>query len=221
MQGGFYQQKSLNPKAITVVVLLHGAALGALVMSKPDIVDRIKYGGTKLIDIKVPPPPEPEPKTRIEQKKTAAQTFIDLPRPLIPLPLPNPPVAKGPPDPIPLPPLPPGPEFALKTTPPPPIPMREPVRTEPRIDTGSALQPPYPASAQREGAEGSVQVRVEIGPDGRVKAVAKVKASRDDFFAATERQALRYWRFKPATVDGKPIQSSKVMTVHFRIDDLG
>jgi protein TonB len=83
------------------------------------------------------------------------------------------------------------------------------------------LQPPYPASAQREGAEGIVRVRVAIGADGRVKTVQKVEASRDDFFAATERQALRYWRFKPATVDGKPIESSKLMVVHFRIDELG
>jgi protein TonB len=110
---------------------------------------------------------------------------------------------------------------ATVSPPPPPIPVHEPVRVEPRIDSNSALQPPYPASAQREGVEGTVQVRVAIGADGRVKAVEKVGGGRDDFFAATQRQALRYWRFKPATLDGKPIESSKVMTVHFRLDDLG
>jgi protein TonB len=62
-----------------------------------------------------------------------------------------------------------------------------------------------------------VTIRVLIGTDGRVKAVEKVRTASDAFFRATESQALRHWRFKPATLDGKPVESSKVMTVHFRL----
>jgi hypothetical protein len=29
---------------------------------------------------------------------------------------------------------------------------------------------------------------------------------------------LRNWRFKPATLDGRPIETSKVMTVHFALE---
>ncbi len=65
---------------------------------------------------------------------------------------------------------------------------------------------------------GSVTVVVTIGTDGRVKNVEKVRAASEAFYRATEQQALRHWRFKPATVDGKPVESRKTMTVHFRLD---
>ncbi len=45
-----------------------------------------------------------------------------------------------------------------------------------------------------------------------------MRATSDAFFQATLRHALRNWRFKPATVDGRAIESSKVMTVRFEID---
>ena len=61
-------------------------------------------------------------------------------------------------------------------------------------------------------------MRVRIGPDGRVKSAEKIRATHDDFFRATLQHALRNWRFKPATVDGRPIESSKVMTLHFTLD---
>jgi protein TonB len=218
MEGGFYQQKSLNPKAIAVVVLLHGAVLTALVMAKGERFIRFAPTPIRVRLIKeIPPPPE----RQRPQPNPQQQTVLDHVPPRIPLPpRPQPPIDLTGLDHIPNPTwTPPGPIEIPRTPPAPPIPVPEPVRIDARIDNGSALQPPYPASAQREGAEGTVQVRVAIGPDGRVKAVEKLRSSRDDFFAATERQALRYWRFKPATVDGKPIESSKVMTVHFRIDE--
>jgi protein TonB len=99
------------------------------------------------------------------------------------------------------------------------VPEPDPVRVEAQMDRRSELQPPYPASEERAEREGSVTVRLTIGPDGRVKAAEKVRATSDAFFTATQRHALRSWRFKPATVDGKPVESVKVMTVHFRLED--
>jgi protein TonB len=63
-----------------------------------------------------------------------------------------------------------------------------------------------------------VRVRVTIGADGRVKAAEKVSATSDAFWRNTERQALTRWRFRPATVDGRPIESSKVLNVKFQLD---
>jgi len=68
--------------------------------------------------------------------------------------------------------------------------------------------------------EGHVTVRVSIGVDGRVTAVERVSASDDAFWAVTQRQALRKWRFRPATRDGAPVASTKVLTVRFRLADL-
>jgi protein TonB len=47
-------------------------------------------------------------------------------------------------------------------------------------------------------------VRVTIAPDGRVTSVEQVSATSPAFFQATQRHALSRWRFKPATVDGRP-----------------
>ncbi len=93
----------------------------------------------------------------------------------------------------------------------------DPVRVDAQLDARSQLQPAYPAAEQRAEREGSVTVRLLIGADGRVKAVGEVRAASDAFFRATEQQALRHWRFKPATVDGEPVESRKTMTVHFRL----
>jgi hypothetical protein len=35
----------------------------------------------------------------------------------------------------------------------------------------------------------------------------------------TREQALRHWRFRPATVDGRPVQDTRVMSLVFRITD--
>jgi protein TonB len=53
-----------------------------------------------------------------------------------------------------------------------------------------------------------------------VRAVARVSATSEAFWAAAERQALSRWRFRPATLDGRPVESTKVMTVHFRIGEV-
>jgi protein TonB len=71
------------------------------------------------------------------------------------------------------------------------------------------------------GTEGIVTLRVLIGPDGRVKSAEKVRATNDIFYQATLRHALRNWRFRPATLDGRPIESSKVMSLHFELNDDG
>ena len=81
------------------------------------------------------------------------------------------------------------------------------------------FQPPYPASRQREGVEGNCQVSVTIAPNGRVTAVRALACADDAFYAATERQALRNWRFEPATRDGVRVESTLTQNVVFRIDD--
>jgi len=82
-----------------------------------------------------------------------------------------------------------------------------------------AFHPDYPPSLVREGLEGSVTVRVNIDETGRVTAVELVKATNRAFFEETREQALRFWRFKPATSDGTPIASQQVLTVQFDLED--
>jgi protein TonB len=44
-----------------------------------------------------------------------------------------------------------------------------------------------------------------------------VSATSDAFWQATQRHALSRWRFKPATVDGRPVESSKVLSIRFQL----
>ncbi|MBO9576689.1 MAG: TonB family protein [Sphingobium sp.] len=82
-----------------------------------------------------------------------------------------------------------------------------------------AFHPDYPPSLVREGLEGSVTVRVSIDATGRVSAIELIKATNPAFFEETRDQALRYWRFKPATSDGTPVASQQVLTVQFNLED--
>ena len=97
--------------------------------------------------------------------------------------------------------------------------MRRGAELDPRY--AGQLQPPYPAAEQRAQREGRVQVRVTIAPSGRVSAVVRLMATSDAFWRVTEQQALNHWRFRPATVDGRPVEGSKVMTLIFRHRECG
>ncbi|MEA3013527.1 MAG: periplasmic protein TonB [Sphingomonadales bacterium] len=140
---------------------------------------------------RVPPPPPPPP-----------------PRNNLPHPTPTPPPRTGGP------PVGAGPGSVLPVN---PLPVRREAQVDPRY--ANALQPPYPPSEQRAQRGGTVRVRVTVAPDGRVTAVQQLEATNAAFGRATERQALSRWRFRPATLDGRPVQGSIVMTVHFRIED--
>ncbi len=79
------------------------------------------------------------------------------------------------------------------------------------------FQPDYPVGMLRQEIEGSVTVRVLVGTDGRVRQVQILSATEPDFARATEKQALKAWRFKPATRDGVPVEDWQTLTVRFDI----
>jgi protein TonB len=79
------------------------------------------------------------------------------------------------------------------------------------------FQPEYPPGLVRQEIEGSVTLRVLIGVDGRVKTVEPLRFDDEDFLKVTRAQALRKWRFLPATRDGVAVESWREMTVRFEI----
>lgn len=99
-------------------------------------------------------------------------------------------------------------------------PPHPPILTAVSIDPRYArlFQPDYPPAMQRAQEEGKVTVRIIIGTDGRVTSVEKLFATTEAFWTATRMQALSKWRFRAATRDGVPVESEKVMTVHFQLD---
>jgi protein TonB len=200
---------ALNGGVIALLV-----ALPATQLLRPDTKPLITYA--------VPPQPTPDeikPDPVVEKKidplPTAHPTKPDeddfvIPRPIIPT------IGEG---------LLGGTEDILppplKADPLPPPPKPEPVfkaaRQDPRY--AAAFHPDYPPALVREGLEGSVTVRVTIDEKGRVIACALVKATDKAFYEETRQQALRYWRFLPATRDGAPVQSEQMLTVTFQLNE--
>jgi len=221
---GFLEQKPRSPTGLGLVLLLHGAAIAGVVMIKgPEFIG--PRGAIDIIDIRAPEPPppvDPPPQTERQEIPLPAPPAPHVPDRIVDTPpTPGPTFAEGPPtdrfDPRPatsdL-----GTGGGTGVIPPLERPRPEPVRTEALFSRGVEQQPPYPVSEIREGREGSVRVQVRIGTDGRVKAISRLSATSDAFWRATERHALARWRFRPATEDGRAVESSKTLTVHFRLN---
>ena len=218
-EAGFFEQKQVRPGSFAAVVALHVAALAAVILIKaPDIIPAT-FPPTKIIFI--PDPVDPPEIQKVQPQRQAPRqqpTFIDLTQSRTNNVTEDIAVDRGrveqgppvwnPPGPETLPPL-------REETPPPPV------RTEAEFDPryGGDLQSPYPASEQRAQREGIVRLRVTIGADGRVKAVEKLSATSDAFWRASERHARARWRFRPATLDGRPVESRKVLSLTFRLQD--
>jgi periplasmic protein TonB len=212
---GFFAQKQGSPSSLALVILLHAAVLAAVIMIKGPqfIIQRAPPTILESYPVDQDPPPVPPPQPRQEQptRIDRVPTIIRTPQ--------DPHIVTPPWTP----PRPPETGTGTVITPPPPPPLPPPaIRRGAELDPRYAgeLQPPYPAAEIRAQREGTVRIRVTIGADGRVKAVARVQATSDAFWAVAERQALNRWRFRPATVDGRPVEDSKVMTLHFRLVDL-
>jgi TonB family protein len=77
------------------------------------------------------------------------------------------------------------------------------------------VTPKYPRSAIPEGIDASVTVTLTIPPDGIPKDVRIAKGFRPDFDESAI-DAVRQWRFKPATKDGNPVEVTVTVDVAFK-----
>lgn len=220
--GGFFEQKNSSPTGLVIVVAAHAAAIAALALSKMDVPGFVKPDPTTIYNVPITQDPPPIPDEPIKQEvKPQHRSVIETPRREVVTKTPTAPVFAsdemvkpvysegviGEVD-IPTPPT-------LPPAPPQTIP--DPVRTLAKLKPGIELLPPYPASEERAEIEGSVTVRLLIGADGRVKSAERVAAANDAFWRATERHAIKAWRFTPATVDGRPVESRTTVTVKFEL----
>jgi protein TonB len=80
-------------------------------------------------------------------------------------------------------------------------------RTGPRVDASWAgnSAPGYPSSARRMGEQGQVRLDVHVGADGMVIDVQLRESSGSAALDRSAMEAVRKWRFRPATVDGQPV----------------
>ena len=80
------------------------------------------------------------------------------------------------------------------------------------------VMPAYPKQARTQGLSGSVELELEIGPDGRVQKVRVLKSSAKVFDEAAL-AAVREWLFKPGMAGGKPTAVVGTQVIDFRIEN--
>ncbi len=71
----------------------------------------------------------------------------------------------------------------------------------------SSIEPRYPATAKRKGIEMEVMVDFIIDKKGNVKDIQLAARGKVNYFRSAIRSAVEKWRFSPAKVDGKAIDS--------------
>jgi protein TonB len=213
-----YENKTPRTKGVILAAAVHVAIIGGVIATPGIEIPEKLTGPFIATHIEQPKPPEPviehkPPKAKLARK--AQQTVPD--RPVVDLP-PEPGEtvhrysdltlgsgSGGTGDEIPF--------QAIEITP-------EPVIVAARLNTryGQQFQPKYPAGQLRLEQEGEVSVRVLVGTDGRVKNIELIDSPHPDFWIATRKQALNKWRFRPATRDGKPVESWMTLKVRFEIN---
>jgi len=171
-QGGFYQQKKMNPGAVAIVVLLHGAAIMAVALARDPGFIKHTFDRTRITDIKLedPPPPKPQPpRPQPRQQEVITQTTPIFHYPDPPLPQPTPPVLTPPTvDSIPSVKV-VVPEPTITPPPPPPPPPAKSQSARAKANLGSYVSDAdYPSDAIRREEQGTTRFRLAVGPDGRV-----------------------------------------------------
>jgi protein TonB len=215
-QSGYAAGRKRSPGALAAALALNGGAFAIILLMPATqyIIDKVETFTATNIEIEVDPVKPQEPnKTQPPRATLKAEDTSFVITPINPLDGTGPAIGGTIPD------L--GSIGGTGLADPPYVPPHTAVFVKAMQDPryAKAFHPDYPPSLVREGLEGSVTVRVNIDETGRVTAVELVKATNRAFFEETREQALRFWRFKPATSDGTPIASQQVLTVQFNLED--
>ena len=77
------------------------------------------------------------------------------------------------------------------------------------------VEPQYPAEATARHIQGLVTLEVQIGGDGAVRNITVVEG--DPVLAEAALQAVRQWRYRPYSVDGRPVEMQTRITIRFTL----
>lgn len=78
-------------------------------------------------------------------------------------------------------------------------------------------KPAYPARARAKGITGQVTLEFVIDRDGRVETPEVAEATPSGVFDDAALEALRRWRFTPATYKGQPVRVRRRLTLRFEL----
>ena len=95
----------------------------------------------------------------------------------------------------------------------------EAAETMPQLIPESIVRPEYPEDALDVGITGKVIVEAEVRPDGTPgKITVKDGIAGYPAFDQAAIEAIKQWKFKPGTKDGKPVTATVMIPLEFSLD---
>jgi TonB family protein len=79
-------------------------------------------------------------------------------------------------------------------------------------------KPDYPASAQKQGIEGTVVLRAVIGTSGQILSLAP-NSGPDPALIKAAMDAVGQWQYQPTLLNGVPVEVATTIEVTFQLDD--
>ena len=79
------------------------------------------------------------------------------------------------------------------------------------------VDPIYPTTAKRKGIEIEVKVNFTIDIEGQIKDIKFAQHKKINYFKKSIRRAIKKWRFLPAKVDEKPVESQMAKVFSFSL----
>jgi len=73
----------------------------------------------------------------------------------------------------------------------------------------------YPQQAEEQRIEGVVKIQQVIGTDGRVRSVKLL--SGPPLLASAALEAAQYWRYVPALLNGRAVETEQDVEIEFRL----
>lgn len=81
-----------------------------------------------------------------------------------------------------------------------------------------SVDPIYPSVAKRKGIEIEVKVDFTIDVDGQIKDIKFAQHNKINYFKNSIRTAIKKWRFLPAKVNEKPVESQMAKVFSFSLE---
>ena len=146
--------------------------------------------------------PEPTPQPTPSPSKVAAPAVVTQAAPVAPVSAPTPPAPAK-----------------VEAPPAPPV-VTTPSKTDvsiPASYSASNTKPVYPTMSKRMGEQGTVVLRVLVKADGSAGAVEVKSSSSYPRLDQAAMEAVKSWRFHPATSDGKAIDEWYQVPIPFKL----
>lgn len=220
------------PLAAAATILLHAALLAAVVSSLavdpepktesvPLKVQLIAPAPTPSPVVQPAPPqpaalPAPPKKERAARKPQAALGPTPSAKTAVPVSAPETSSDSKPQIPA----AAPAPPSTTQAAPPPAAPVA-PARTSASEASYASTNrvPPYPRLSASNGEEGTVILRVLVTTEGIAGAVEIRSSSGYPLLDESARKTVQTWRFRPATVDGKPVAEWYQVPIPFKLQN--